>query len=442
MVPYPAFDDSGGAHAADLALLRLVQKVAPTPVPLVPASRAGSLHVGNQAFIAGWGNAKPPSVGKGKPVARLRNALVRLRPSSFCSREWAKEPFDSTSELCSTASSGEACYGDSGGPLFVDRGYPRSELFGVILDGAPHCRPGHVNLYANLVDGPLRRWLELQLAGAEKRLVSCPDVTVRGLLGTVVVREVLTNTGCATASATARDVSARDECVEETPSGVNDCESNEFRCETRLEMGPAGVAFRTSCRQGTLKISFRQGAATFAEGPRYRLAFASDGRPVRVGPFDIAAGHRTIRDAIAAFGRPDALIFGDTGCELRWAQLGLEADTVNYSSRDDCGLDSGYVNDFVIVSPRFETDRGLVVGMSEEELRARHPEATTRGPISDSYFDDESPLDRGARRLGSIYSIHVVASPIGVDGRYGSLKGLVEHDELTALQVVPLLGGD
>lgn len=170
-----------------------------------------------------------------------------------------------------------------------------------------------------------------------------------------------------------------------------------------------------------------------AEAP-IQLLFAPDGLPSAVGSFEIASGERTIGDAIADFGEPDSLTQSDTGCEVRWDAIGLKADAVNYGDRhSECEPTSGYINDFVVLSDRFATDVGLTVGMSEEELEERYPDATTRGPPTDAAFDDEhSPS-------GSLYSIYVVDSPIA---RYSSLKALVQDGEVKGLEVTALLGGD
>ncbi len=441
VIPYPDYDDSGGSLASDLALARLSRGVSPTPVPLVGARRAARLGAGSQAFIAGWGATESMSLFKTDldPARELKDALVRMESNSFCRAEATEKPFDPATQLCSTASSGEACHGDSGGPLFLDLGYPRSELLGVIAAGDRHCKPGHPNLYVRLTGGPMREWLRGQLAATSRPLAACPDVSVRGDLATVTVRHIRANVDCATARTTATDVVGRDDCVEETPDGVNECDANGFACATRLENGPAGVAFDSACEDGMRRIRFRQGSAAFARGPRYRLRFGTDGRPTAIGPFDIAAGDRTIGDMIAAFGRPDTISGDETACTVRWDALGLKAYAVDYGTSHACDPGKGLINAAVIVSPRFATDRGLVVGMSEDELLTRHPRATTRslGPGDTGAFDNESASGRG-----DLYSIHQVESPIGFGGAYASLKALVVKHTVAGLEVAPILGGD
>lgn len=438
---YPGFAESGGAPPKDLALLQLERRARTASVSLVPSTGGAQLHAAGQAFVAGWGSTKAPSFFEAHPppAVTLKDALVHLRSDSFCVVEATERPYDPLTQLCSTESSGETCHGDSGGPLFVDRGHGRAELFGVIVTGHRYCEPGHPNIYSRLWGGPLRRWLDEQLRASETPMASCPDITVHGPLATVRVRQVRANVACDIAKATAVDVAGRDDCVEETPGGVNECEAEGLTCATHLENGPAGVAFITSCEEGMRRIRFRQGAAHFARGPMYRLLFGSDGRPTAIGPFDIASGDRSIRDMIAAFGQPDSLMGNSEVCTVRWDTLGLKVYAVDYGTSHACNLDAGYINAVVIFSSRFVTKRGLAVGVSKDLLLARYPSATTRG--GDGIFDNQSPIRPGVPG-DSLYSVHLVASPIGFGGFYASLKALVEKDTVIGLEVTPLLGGD
>ncbi|MGI8595007.1 MAG: hypothetical protein ACR2ML_11695, partial [Solirubrobacteraceae bacterium] len=175
-------------------------------------------------------------------------------------------------------------------------------------------------------------------------------------------------------------------------------------------------------------------------GPRagqYKLAFEESGRPAAIGPFDVRAGHATVSDASAAFGATDSKTDdGSGGCDLLWGTLGLKANAADYGSGDACGPETGRISSFVIRSPAFETDRGLRVGMSEAELRQRHPEATTRGP-GPAYFDFDPVTS------GSLYTIETEQSAIGSTGSVATLAALVDDNgRVTALEVSPYLAGD
>jgi len=443
-IPHPAYDDSGGAQAFDLALVQLDGRVLRAPVPLVQRGRARGLRPGSQAFIAGWGTTR--TIGffrpRPQPTRALKQALVRLESDSFCREEATEKPFDPATQICSTANSGEACHGDSGGPLFLDLGYPRSQLLGVITGGERHCKPGHPGIYVRLTAGPMRTWLAAQLAAAARPMTACADLVVRGY-ATVTVRRIRANVDCAVARSTAANVTRRDDCVEETPGGVNECDAKGFVCATRLKNGPAGVEFASICEAGTRRVRFQQGSAEFAKepphggGPTYPLTFSDDGRPTGIGPFDIEAGDRSIRDMMRVFGRPDSLSGDATLCTVRWDALGLKAYAVDLGTASACDPDQGLINVTVIASPLFATDRGLTVGMSQDELLGRHPQATTRSIGDAGAFDNESPP-----RHGDLYSIHRVYSPIGAGGFYATLKALTRGHTVVGLEVVPLLGGD
>jgi hypothetical protein len=172
------------------------------------------------------------------------------------------------------------------------------------------------------------------------------------------------------------------------------------------------------------------------EAPPAVLAFSAEGAVEAVGAFSVSGGARTIADAAAAFGEPATVEPGPTGCELTWPELGLKADAVNYSGRDlECTPDGGYINDFIITSDLFQTEAGLRVGMSEDELLARHPDATTKG--GDPRFDDD------LAPAGSLYGVELMASPIPVKtGVLQTLKALVRNGEVVGFEVTPLLGGD
>lgn len=195
----------------------------------------------------------------------------------------------------------------------------------------------------------------------------------------------------------------------------------------KLGVGPTDAIAEMLIRQ--------RAVVQVAKAPAATLSFTGGGRVEAVGPFSVAAGARTIADATAAFGPPASIEPSPTGCELTWPELGLKADAVNYGSRgEECTPEGGFINDFVITSPLFQTEAGLRVGMSESQLLARHPLATTRG--EDPTFDDEfAPA-------GSLYGVEQMASPISSTGLLTTLKALVQEDEVVGLEVTPLLGGD
>jgi hypothetical protein len=241
---------------------------------------------------------------------------------------------------------------------------------------------------------------------------------------------------CSDAVALATEVLSRDDCVEETPGGINDCEAQGYVCESELESGEAGSAFDARCRDGYAEVTFQQGAAEFAD-ESYRLSFDAEGNPTAIGPFDIAGGDATTGEIIKDFGPPDLVSPEADVCTLQWQDLGLKALMVNFGSGGgECEGDGGFAQIIVIRSPLFETDEGLSVGDSESELLNLYPEATTRSIGGPANFDGSIP------QSGDLYTVISAPYPIGEGGLVASLSALVESDEVTGLQVAPLLAGD
>ncbi|HZO07160.1 MAG TPA: serine protease [Solirubrobacterales bacterium] len=435
-IPYPGYN---GSQSIDLALARLDQEVSTTdPVRLVGLARGTLIGPGDRPSIAGWGMRGRRTLLPPKASPSLRQAQVRLAPSVICERERDAEwPFEPATQLCTTAGSGEVCHGDSGGPLFVDRGDGTESLIGVTQGGNRYCAPGHGNRFARLTGGPMREWLDAQLYAIGRPLSRCRDQVIRHGFEMHTIKRLRSNTGCSTGGAIAIDVAERDECVEETSGGTNFCRSGDFICGTEIVNGPAGVAFVSACQDGTRRITFRQGSASFSRGAPYRLRFDSRGFPAAVGRFDIAGGDRSISDMIDAFGQPDSTGGDATACTITWSALGLTAHAVDYGASEACDPTQGLINAITMRSPRFLTDRGAIVGISRGELQERHPEATTRGMPGDAYFDGEPAFGQG-----DLYVLHTFASPIGLGGRLATLTALVSDDAVVGFQVTPLLGGD
>ena len=79
----------------------------------------------------------------------------------------------------------------------------------------------------------------------------CPDIATD--VGPVT--EVRSTVDCSEVAALAEDVLSRDDCVEETESGSNDCTSGEFECVTTIDRRPEEF-FVTSCTSGDDSVEF------------------------------------------------------------------------------------------------------------------------------------------------------------------------------------------
>ena len=80
----------------------------------------------------------------------------------------------------------------------------------------------------------------------------CPDIATD--LGPVTA--VTSTVDCTEVAALAEDVLSRDDCVEETASGSNDCTSGEFECVTRIDSRPEEF-FVVGCTSGGDSVDFQ-----------------------------------------------------------------------------------------------------------------------------------------------------------------------------------------
>jgi hypothetical protein len=79
----------------------------------------------------------------------------------------------------------------------------------------------------------------------------CPDIATD--VGPVTA--VRSTVDCTEVAALAEDVLSRDDCVEESESGSNDCTSGEFECVTTIDRRPEEF-FVTSCTSGDESVDF------------------------------------------------------------------------------------------------------------------------------------------------------------------------------------------
>ena len=86
---------------------------------------------------------------------------------------------------------------------------------------------------------------------------ACPDVKVDLGGVEVTVTDITTNAGCDDVQPLATDVLSRDDCVEESPSGSNECTSQSYTCTTTLP-GTEDVTFVVSCEDGARHVEFSQ----------------------------------------------------------------------------------------------------------------------------------------------------------------------------------------
>lgn len=164
-------------------------------------------------------------------------------------------------------------------------------------------------------------------------------------------------------------------------------------------------------------------------GEELLIEVAGSGEIKRIGPFEprqylASEGTRagvepTIANAIAAFGPPASREAGEgLGCMVEWPELSLVASADDFGGGPVCGDQAG-IQELSVVgagADRWQTDRGLRVGDSQQELLKQYPSA----------FVDP--------RREHTYILVEQASPIGETGRIERLTATVFDTRVTAIQ--------
>ncbi|QUH04077.1 serine protease [Saccharopolyspora erythraea] len=108
IVAHPAY--AAGQPNGDLALIELDRPVPQEPIPIAEASGTA----GTESRIIGWGLTCPLR-GCGEPPTELQETQTRVVDDVACSLSG----IDGPTEICTASKgllSGNACFGDSGGP--------------------------------------------------------------------------------------------------------------------------------------------------------------------------------------------------------------------------------------------------------------------------------------------------------------------------------------
>lgn len=144
---HPGYDNATLAN--DLALLRLERAAtAGTPIALASNADASLFAPGNMATVIGWGatNGNPP--GTPQYPDTLREVQVPMVSDEDCAAAYGSD-FILPDQICAgdLVDGGiDSCYGDSGGPLFVDTvgGYLH---VGIVSTGEGCALPGFPGIY-------------------------------------------------------------------------------------------------------------------------------------------------------------------------------------------------------------------------------------------------------------------------------------------------------
>jgi secreted trypsin-like serine protease len=203
----PAWEPFGFEHDIGVLTLEKPLWTGPTPqiggvgVKIAPLGFAATDPLpGTAATVSGWGFDKPltaeqfPSEAEeetGHP-AILQSAEVPIVARAQCSADYASEGFEPFTEqlICAGDANSEpadACYGDSGGPLFSgEPGEPEDELLGLVDFGAGCGQPNSPGVYQSVIE-PRNRAFASSNPPQAPRNTGEPTVT-----GTPVVGSTLT----------------------------------------------------------------------------------------------------------------------------------------------------------------------------------------------------------------------------------------------------------
>jgi secreted trypsin-like serine protease len=150
----------------DVALLHLVK-----PAPFAPftlATRADA-RPGTPVRVMGWGDTTNGNQS-GRNGIQLRRLTMQVRSNQLCKRVSSRSGgYNAASQLCLTPRRGAGpqgtCEGDSGTPLLSADG---RAVVGIVSHGGVRCGHG-ASIFSRVSSGPLRRWVEKQVAAWSPR---------------------------------------------------------------------------------------------------------------------------------------------------------------------------------------------------------------------------------------------------------------------------------
>jgi secreted trypsin-like serine protease len=135
--------------ANDIALLRLERPAAlGSPIALATPANASLFEPGDLATVIGWGATREPAPAPTYPYA-LHEVDVPIVSDADCAAAYGSD-FILPDQICAgdLADGGvDSCYGDSGGPLFVDSVGGTYLQVGIVSTGNDCALPGYPGIY-------------------------------------------------------------------------------------------------------------------------------------------------------------------------------------------------------------------------------------------------------------------------------------------------------
>jgi TPR repeat protein len=176
--PHPAFDRD--TFAFDIALVQYDPKRARRGAEVLPRARirldpqplaARRITTGTPAYTFGWGRT---ALTGGERPDRLRGARLALRDAAGCTAITRFTDIRRDSAMCASEASGprggQACFGDSGGPLisYIDPDKVPT-VIGVVSAGIKCGTTGVPSRFTRVAHPEVQKWLDRVLGGARAR---------------------------------------------------------------------------------------------------------------------------------------------------------------------------------------------------------------------------------------------------------------------------------
>ncbi len=142
-VIHPGWDLVQGRN--DIALVRM-DRPAPASIPFQALTAQGVSPVaGTPVTVTGWGVTSERATSA--PV-RLRQVTLDVATPAACAGAYPGY-YQQSTMVCAARAGKDSCYGDSGGPLLVDRGGTWTQV-GIVSTGEGCARSGYPGIYTKL----------------------------------------------------------------------------------------------------------------------------------------------------------------------------------------------------------------------------------------------------------------------------------------------------
>jgi secreted trypsin-like serine protease len=163
-----------GSQSDDLALFKLSAPASTALSTLASKSDRALTTNLSPVQIAGWGLTIQLPVfgdpGSAVPPRRAQQATVPIVGDDICQADYADlDPteFVPPTDLCAGAEGKDACYGDSGGPMYATDPSGTQKQIGVVSRGAGCATKSYPGIYTDLT--VLRPWIDKNIANPCKK---------------------------------------------------------------------------------------------------------------------------------------------------------------------------------------------------------------------------------------------------------------------------------